>query len=730
MRGGVSRREFLSLAVMAGAASAFGSGCSIRNFVDNSLPASFSPDAFLRIDSAGDVTIWITRQEMGQGVRTAFPMIIAEELDADWSSIRIIQAPLGEQYGAQRTGGSLSIREMMEPLRRTGATARAMLIRAAAEEWGVDPATLTTRRGRVHDSGRGRSLSYGELAGRASTLAVPPGITLKDPAEFTIIGRSRPQLDARDIVTGAAGYGIDRRLPGMLFASIERCPVIGGSLRSFDSSAALKIPGVKAVFPIDIRALSPMLPWANGVAVVAESSWTAQKARDALAIEWDEGDARRWNQPEIIAALEKRAGEPGTVTRDDGDFDDAIAGSAREITSDYLAPYLSHSPLETMNCTADVREDRCEVWAPCQFPNIAGTIAERITGLSSDRIKVNITLLGGGFGRRIYADYVGEAVMISKSVGAPVQLLWTRVDDTRHGFYRPISHHRLTATLNREGDLTGWRHRISGPSRSALRGPDVENPEQSEVYAANQLAYAIPSVRVEFNHHYIPIPCGPWRAVAYSQTGFVVESFIDEVAFACGLDPLAFRLKLLASAKSFTNDETFVDPVRMGNVLELAATKAGWSRNRRAQGRGRGLSVTTDHGTCVAHVADVSVSSEGRLKIERIVSAIDCGLVVNPGTVAAQVQGSIAFALSTLKSEITIDRGRVAQSSYADYDVVRMDEMPPVEVHIVPSDAAPGGVGEPPLPGVVPAVLNAIFAATGRRIRRIPIRAADLAAHA
>ncbi len=721
----LDRRGFLQLAIMAGAGVAFGaSGCAVLKPGASPAGAVFAPDAFLEIDSVGQVTIWISRQEMGQGVRTALPMIVAEELDADWSAIRIIQAPLGEQYGAQRTGGSLSIRELFEPLRKTGATARAMLLQAGADEWGVDVSTLTTDNGRVLHRESGRAIDYGALAGRAALLPIPADVPLKHPADFRIIGRAMPRIDGRDIVTGEAEFGLDRKIPGMKYASFERCPVIGGRLRTFNADQALKIEGVRAVIPIDGTSISHIMSWANGVAVVADSSWAAIKGREALEIEWDEGENASLNQNEIVAALEERAAEPGVITRDDGDFERTRSGADLEITSDYIAPYLSHSPLETMNCTADVRSDGCEIWAPCQFPNIARTLAERITGMPSGQVQVHISLLGGGFGRRIYADFVGEAVLISKASGAPIQLLWSRADDTRHGFYRPLSHHRMTGTLRSDGSVIGWRHRISGPSRDALRGPDVETPERSEVYAANQFPYSVPNVRVEFNHHYVAIPCGPWRAVAYSQTGFVVESFIDELAVAAGIDPVTFRMRLLKNGQTFTNNETVVDPARMSRVLALAARESEWFSRPLARPQGRGIAVTTDHGACVAHVAEVLVDSSGGLRVTRFVSAIDCGMVVNPDTVAAQVEGSIAFGLSaTLKSEITIERGRVVQSSYADYDVVRMGEMPAVEVHIVPSREAPGGVGEPPLPGVAAAVVNAVFAATGKRVRRLPLRA-------
>ncbi|HVT44509.1 MAG TPA: molybdopterin cofactor-binding domain-containing protein [Thermoanaerobaculia bacterium] len=723
MRVELDRRTFLRLTATAGAAAVMLGFSHAIDASEQAVAGKLAPDAMLEIGSDDSITIWIPRQEMGQGVRTSLAMIVAEELDADWSRVRVIQAPFDAKYGAQRTGGSLSVRELWDPLRKTGATARWMLIQAAATAWSVPIEQIATAPSLVRHPLTARSASYGSLVVRASTLPVPGDVTLESRTSWRIIGRKIPRVDGPDIVTGRATYGCDVKPDGMLFATFVRCPVIGGKVRSFDAERARQIAGVHSVVAIDGTSHGPMMQWANGVAIVADSTWAALRGREALAIEWVEGANARWTQSEIVAAISKLGERQGTPGRTSGDVDAALsAGRRRSITSDYIAPYLSHSPLETMNCLAEVTDDRCSVRAPVQFPNLAHAIAQRITGLPADRVTVEISLLGGGFGRRIYADYVGEAVLIAKAVSRPVQLLWTREDDTQHGFYRPLSHHRMSAAIDEEnGDVVAWRHRISGPSRDAVRGPEVETPERSEIYGANQLAYAIPNVRVEFNHYYVPIPCGPWRSVAYSQSGFVIECFVDELAHLAATDPVEFRLRLLADAKPFTDGDTLVEPARMRRVLQFTAAKAAWGKRQSRKGSGRGVAVTIDHGSSVAHVADVTVDREGEVRVERIVSGIDCGLAVNPDAIMAQVEGSIAMALSTLKSEITIDRGRIAQSSYADYDVIRMSEMPRVDVHILPSSDPPGGVGEPPLPGVAPAVLNAVFAATGRRVRRLPI---------
>lgn len=688
--------------------------------------SALAPDAFVRIDADGAVTIWVSRQEMGQGARTVLPMLVAEELEADWARVRVVQAPLDARYGEQRTGGSLSVRELWEPLRRTGATAREMLLAAAAERLGVPRAELAARAGEVVHAGSGRRAAYGDLVAAASRLPVPEAgsVPLKEPKDFRLIGTSVPRTDGPEIVTGRARFGIDVRLPGMLYASFERCPVPGGRLRRFDARRAERVPGVRSVLAVDGREHGWMLQWAHGVAVVAESSWAALRGREALEIEWDEGPNAGLDQDDLIAELARLCREPGTVTRREGDVGKALAAAragGRVVTAQYVAPYLSHSPLEPMNAVADVRPGRCRIVAPVQFPATARALAARVTGLPESAVEVEIPLLGGGFGRRIYADYAGEAALLSKAVGAPVQLLWTREDDTRHGFYRPLSVHRLEASLGPEGELLAWHHRIAGPSRDAARGPDVENPERSEVYGVNEMPYAVPNLQVEFRHRYVPLPCGPWRGVAYSQAGFVVEGFVDELARAAGQDPLAFRRRLL-DRDPFPVGGNTVDPRRMRRTLDAAAEAAGWGRPL-PPGRGRGIAVTADHGSCAAHVAEVSVGSDGTLRVHRIVTALDCGPVVHPDMVAAQVEGAVAFALSaTLKGEITLRRGRVEQSSYADCDVIRMGEMPRVEVHTLAGSEAPGGVGEPPLPGVAPAVLNAVADATGARVRKIPVR--------
>jgi isoquinoline 1-oxidoreductase beta subunit len=698
----LTRRSFLITSAGAGAALLL----RLETRADGS--ASFAPNAFLSIAADGTVTIWVTRSEMGQGVRTSLPMLVAEELDAEWSKVNVRQAEFDAKFGQQRTGGSLSIRELWEPLRRAGATARVMLVDAAAREWNVPVSSLSTENGRVIESRTGRSVSYGRLVAAASALPVPADVTLKSAPSFRIIGTSKRRIDGEDIVTGRARFGLDVRIPGMLFATFARSPVLGGKVRFLRSDAARKVPGVRHILPIDGTAVSWLLQWSSGIAVVADSTGAALRARELLEIEWDEGANASMDQSEIESAVRARFLEP----------------DPEAVTADYFVPYLAHAPLEPMNCVVSVEKDRCRVWSPTQLPQGSQVIAARALGIDPSHVQVEITLMGGGFGRRLYSDYVGEAALISRAAAAPIQLLWTREDDMRHGFFRPLSGHRMSARLD-EGRVAAWTHNIAGPSRDAVSGPNVSEPERSEIYAAREMAYDIPAVQTSFDHVYVPIPCGPWRSVAYSQTCFVVESFIDELAHAAGADPVEFRLAHLTRKPFRNHNDEIISPERMQRVLRLAVEKAGPPPRKPA---GRGVAVTFDHGSAVAHVADVAIIG-GEVRVLRFVTAIDCGSVVNPDHVRAQVEGGIVFGLSAaLKGEITIRRGHVEQTSFADCEVLRMREMPRVEVHIVPSGEAPGGVGEPPVPGVAPAVANALFAATGKRLRRLPLQVSALEA--
>jgi len=628
---------------------------------------------------------------MGQGVKTAMPMIVAEELEADWTRVQVAQADADPAYGDQFTVGSRSVRSGFEPLRQAGAAARELLIGAAALTWKVPREACRARNGMVEHVATGRRLGYGALAALAATLPVPADPPLKPPSEFRILGTRVPRVDTPDKVSGEAVYGIDVRVPGMVYAAVARCPVFGGRVKSFDPAPALAVPGVQRVVQVS-----------SGVAVVADRTWAAFEGKKALQVEWDEGKVAQWSSDGIwrafAAAAERPAG--GEVVRAVGDVDSALKGAARTVEAVYQAPYLAHACMEPMNCTAHVRGKRCEIWAPTQNPQGIEQAAAKLTGLAPEAITVHVTYLGGGFGRRGGPmDYATEAVELAQKIDAPVQVVWTREDDMQNALYRPATYNVLRGGLDTRGAPVAWSHRLVGPEGGSFlltRGAD-------------ELIYPVPHFRLERVIEDPGVPVAPWRGVGPSQNGWVVESFVDELAHAAGKDPYAFRRELVAGHP------------RLVQVLDLAAERAGWSSAPPA-GRSRGIALWQFGDTFLAQVAEVSVSTEGAVRVHRVVCAIDCGVVVNPAGVEAQVQSAIIYGLTAaLYGEITIDRGRVAQSNFNDYRMLSLAETPEIAVHLVRSDAAPGGVGEAGLPPIAPAVCNAIFAGTGKRIRRLPI---------
>jgi isoquinoline 1-oxidoreductase beta subunit len=672
---------------------------------------TFLPNAWLRIGPDGWVTVVVDRSEMGQGVDTALPMLVAEELDADWKRVRVEHAPPGKEYanpmfGIQGTGGSTSVRAAFKPLREAGAKARAMLVAAAAAEWGVDAGGLRTEKGQVIGPG-GKKLSYGALADRAATLPVPETVALKDPKDWKLIGTSVGRLDLESKVTGRAGFGIDATAPGMLTALVARPPVFGGKVKSFDATAAKAVPGVKDVVQIS-----------SGVAVVAAGYWEAKKGRDALKVVWDDGELATTSSESIRARFVSLAGRPGVTARNDGNAAGALAQGAKTIEAIYEVPYLAHACMEPMNCAAHVRTDGVTIWAPTQWQYGGGLgtqgIAAKLTGIPEDKIEVHTTYLGGGFGRRFELDFVIDAVETSKATGTPVKVIYSREDDIQHDFYRPATYNKLAAALDEAGAPVAWTHKIVGPSIfarfEALFGPLPKGIDGSSVEAAVEMPYLVPNVKVDWVRADVGIPVGFWRSVGNSQNAFIVESFVDELAHAAGKDPFEFRRGLLEKHP------------RHKAVLELAAEKSGWGQPLPA-GRARGIALQESFASFVAEVAEVSVSPEGKVKVHRIVCAVDCGTVVNPDIVVAQMESGIVFGISAaLSGEITIKDGRVVQSNFNDYPILKMSEMPVVEVHLVKSTEPPGGVGEPGTPPAAPAVCNAIFAATGKRIRKLPIK--------
>jgi isoquinoline 1-oxidoreductase beta subunit len=670
----------------------------------------FAPNQWIRIDRDGVVTIVNSVPEMGQGSLTTMPMIVADELDADLPKVKVEQAPANPKLyanpvtGNQSYGGSRGVRDHLAMLRKAGAAAREMLMQAAAQEWGVAVGEVTTEPGVAVHKPSGRRLPYGQLVDKAAQLPVPQNPTLKKPGEFRYIGKDVPRRDTPMKVNGTGVYGMDVQVPGMLVASIERCPVFGGKVITFDATATKKIPGVKQVVQVS-----------NGIAVVADSFWTALKGRKALKVSFDEGPMARVSSEQIALEYEAAAKQEGQEARKDGDAEAALAGGAKAVEAVYQVPFLEHACMEPMNATAHVRADACEIWAPTQNPGGTQATGARLTGLPPEKVVVHTTLLGGGFGRRGELDFIVDAVETAKAVGVPVKVMWTREDDIQHGFYRPATYNVFRAALDQNGMPVAWWSRVVGPGILIQKGRAAQGViDAAAMEGVRNFPYDIPNVRVEWVNKDLGVPLGFWRSVGPSQNAYIVEGFVDELAHAADKDPFEYRRVLLGKSP------------RHRAVLELAAQKANWGAPL-PPGRARGIAVAFSYGSYAAHVAEVSVATDGKPRVHRIVGAIDCGIAVNPDQVRAQMEGGAVYALTaTLYGEITIDRGRVKQSNFHDYPLLKMSESPAIEAYILDSGEAPGGLGEPGVPTVAPAVCNAIFALTGKRVRRLPIRPDEL----
>jgi isoquinoline 1-oxidoreductase beta subunit len=660
----------------------------------------FAPNAFLRIGTDGSVTVIDNKSEMGQGVYTSLPMIIAEELDCDWQKVRVEPAPVDPAYnhtlfGEQVTGGSTSIRTEWNRQALAGATARAMLVAAAADIWRVDPSTCRTEKSEViHPDGR--RLAYGKLAFKAAELPVPEHVELKDPSRYTLLGHPIHRLDSPAKLNGTAVFGIDVQIPGLLTVVIARPPTFTARLKGFDDKAAKAIPGVKAVVAVPA-----------GVAVVADSFWQASTGRSALKITWDDGPSASLSTDGIRRQYAELAATPGVPARQDGDIQAALANAAKILEAEYEVPYLSHSPMEPLNCCVDLRADGCDIYTGTQMQTGDRNAAARASGLPRDKVRVHTTFLGGGFGRRAnpVSDFVVEAVEVAKAVGKPVKVIRTREDDTKAGYYRPFWYSRLSAALDGQGAISGWKHTIVGQ-------PLSKNPppiDRSAVEGAADTPYAFGSILVDLHSTRLPVTVQWWRSVGHSHTAFVVESFLDELAHAAGQDPVTLRRTLLAN-----------HPRHLG-VLNLAVQKAGWGKPLPA-GHALGVAVHSSFKSYVAEVAEVSVNEKGKVRVHRVVCVVDCGRIVNPDTIAAQMESGIIFGLTaTLFGAITLKNGRVEQGNFDTYPLLRMSETPTIEVHIIPSSEAPGGIGEPGVPPIAPAVANALFAASGARVRSLPM---------
>jgi isoquinoline 1-oxidoreductase beta subunit len=715
----VTRRDFLKVGAATGAGLTLAftlTSCGRKEGPGAEAQASkpvFEPNAFIKVGADGAVTVLAKHVEMGQGTYTGLSTIVAEELDADWSKLRVEGAPAdASKYNntlmgpIQGTGGSTAIANSWEQLRKAGATARAMLVAAAAKDWGVDAATLTTESGVVTDPKSGKRADYGSLAAKAALLPVPENVPLKDPKNFRLIGRSVQRVDARAKTTGKAIFTQDIQLKGMLTAVVLHPPRFGATVKSFDATAAKAVKGVQDVVQIP-----------TGVAVLADGFWPAKQGRDLLKVEWDESHAYTQSTSEISAQYRSLATRPGKVARKDGDVEGALRRGAKRVEAVYEVPFLAHACMEPMNCVVQLSADRCEIWNGEQFQTVDQGAVAALTGLKPEQVFLNQLFAGGSFGRRANpkSDYLLEAVSIAKAIQgkAPVKLVWTREDDMRAGMYRPLTVHAMRGAVDGSGRLVAWHQRIVG--QSIIEGTAFaafmikDGIDSTSVEGAANTKYGIPNIQVELTSPVLPVTVMWWRSVGNTHTAFAVEAFMDELAAAAGKDPVEFRRGLLAGS-----------PRHLG-VLNLAAEKSGWGTPLPA-GRARGIAVHESFNSYVAEVAEVSLEN-GKPVVHRVVCAVDCGIAVNPDVVRMQMESGIAYGLSAaLHGEITLKEGRVEQGNFDGYQVLRLNEMPVVEVFIVPSDAAPTGVGEPGTPPIAPAVANALFKLTGKPVRSLPIR--------
>lgn len=710
-----TRREFLKFSVAASGGLLIGFhslGASTLALAQE--PANvFMPNAFVRIGTDERVTVIVNHSEMGQGVYTSLPMLLAEELDADWSKVGFESAPVDPKYnhpafGMQITGGSSSVWSGLEQFRQAGAAARALLVAAAARRWNTDPASCRTESGAVFNGdGSNRKLTYGQLVVEATKLTPPGQVQLKDPKTFKLIGKPMKRLDTAVKLDGKAVFGLDVKLPGMLTAVVARPQIFGAKVKSFDDSRARSLPGVIKIAQVP-----------SGIAVIADTFWQAKVARDALRVEWDEGAMRGFSTAQMMQSFRERAKTPGVSVRKEGDAPAALANAAKKIEAVYEVPYLSHLMMEPLNCVVDLRQDSCEVWTGSQFQTVDRANAAKTARLPEDKVQLHTTYLGGGFGRRAnpQSDFVVEAVHVATAIGAPakVKVVWTREDDMQGGWYRPAFLHAIEGGIDATGNPVSWRSRSVGQSIMAgtpfegmmLKGKEYD---PASVEGVDDLPYSIPNMTVESHRVDVNVPVQWLRSVGHSHTAFAVECFIDELAALAQKDPYQFRRELLLK-----------QPRYLG-VLDLAAHKAGWG-NPLPKGVGRGIAVHFAFGSYLAHVAEVSVT-DGKIKVLRMVCAVDCGQYVNPGIISAQIEGGAIFGASAaLFQELTFEGGHLQQTNFHTFPVMRMNECPEIETYIVESNEKSGGIGEPGVPCAAPAIANALFAVTGKRIRRLPIR--------
>ncbi len=732
----LDRRSFLMAGATAGAGLWIGFHIPNSSAQDPAQPQEKKApnpfNAWVHVAPDNKITLILQKSEMGQGVMTAVPMILAEELCVDWKNVIVQQAPTNADIYDHGTGGSGSIAGCWLPMRRAGAAAREMLVAAAATRWNVNPNTCKAKDGGVLHGSRNNFLTYGELAEDAAKLPIPNlnTVALKNSDDFTIVGKGTPRFEGAAKTNGKAKFGIDSRVDGLQYAVIARCPTFGAKLKSFDAAKAKQVAGVRDVFAIDPVAAGAFT--AGGVAVVADHSWAAMQGRKALEIQWDNGPNANESTGSLHQQMLDNASKPGKTFRNDGDANAAIASAAKKIEATYEFPFAAHATMEPMNCTVHIRPDSAEAWVPTQAPQWAQEIIAKVSGLPKEKVKVNTTLMGGGFGRRYQADFVMEAAQVAKQTGKPVMVVWTREDDMQHGFYRPSSYHHFAGALDDKGNIAAWKHfQTSTSINSMWDAKGDEEAEKSEFGTAAFIAYQSPNYRVEYTPAKSGVPRAWWRSVEHSSSGFVVESFVDELAAAAGADPYEFRMRSIGADRKipdFTDPKEGkpLDTARLKGVLQLAAEKAKWG-SPLPKGVARGIAGYYSFNTYTAAVAEVSMK-DGTPKIQRLVYAVDCGRPVNPEGIRAQVESAAIYGLSAaLHDAITIKGGAVEQTNFHQYQMPRIADTPKTEVHIVESKEEPTGIGEPGLPVVAAAVCNAIYVLTKKRVRRLPIRKEDLA---
>ncbi|NRT16457.1 isoquinoline 1-oxidoreductase beta subunit [Flavobacterium sp. 28A] len=715
----ISRRSFIKNIGLTSGALIIGSHLSLfASETESVLAGAFQPNLFVELLPNGDLILVASRSEMGNGVRTSLTSVIADEMEADWNRVSVEQAIGHKKYGDQNTDGSRSVRYLYEAMRKMGATTRMILISAAAQKWKVPESECHAENHFiVHKNGK--KIGFGVLVEIAKTIEAPKDIILKDPKDFKYIGKNLKSIDVEKYANGSAVFGLDFRLPNMKFAAIARCPVTFGTVKSFDKTEAMKIPGVEAVFEIE-RIKTPFGAL-GGVAVVATNTWAAFKGKEALIIEWDNGKNGSYDSVKYMEMLTENVHKPGVVSKTRGNIEAAFTASAKVIESTYQLPHLSHAPMEVPNTVAWVKENSCEVWCPTQNPQAAHEEVKNYLGFDDEKVIINVTLLGGGFGRKSKPDYVVEAAIISKSIKAPVQVVWTREDETQHGYYHTVSAQYMKASLDEKGNVTGWLHRFAFPPIKSTFDPTADYPNGWEIESASEVPFGIKNFQIEVGQAPAMVRIGWLRSVINIPHGFSINVFTDELAHAANQDPLAFNLKLLGEDNTPENDKSNkFSATRLKNVLKKAAENAGWGKPL-PEGHAQGLAVHYSFMSYVASVVEVSMV-EGIVKIHKVNTVIDCGIVVNKNTVIAQMEGAAIFGMSlAFYGKITAKDGAIEQSNFGDYRMVRMNEAPKIEVEIVESTAPPTGVGEPGVPVIAPAIVNAIFKLTGKRYRNLPL---------